>query len=75
MDVAELQRHRIEEIDPEFLTRFPIARVAMVYEFGSLDEAEAAKATLLAAAFTAGEPARVMRMEWNGRQRVLAIRM
>jgi hypothetical protein len=73
MDPAEMQRHLIDAVDPEFLTRFPIARLAQIYEFDNQVDADAARALLLSVAFIAGERVRVQRIEWNGRQRVLAI--
>jgi hypothetical protein len=73
MDPTEMQQHRIENPELEFLSRFPDARNAVIYEFASESEAEAAKVTLLAATLSAGQRARVTRVPWKERQRVLAI--
>jgi hypothetical protein len=54
-------------------SRFPGTRDALVYEFDSERDAEAAKAVLLTTAMAAGRPGCVVRARWRNRQRLLAI--
>lgn len=73
MNPDDLKTKRLAELEVEFLARFPEAHDAAVYEFDTPAEADEAKATLLATALVAGRAARVVRVTWQQRSRLVAL--
>jgi hypothetical protein len=74
LTVEELQQHRVENAEIEFVNKYPEAREAQIYEFEDAVQAEAARVVLLSTAWVAGRTGRVVRLRWQSKHRVLAIR-
>jgi hypothetical protein len=73
VSVEEVQQHRVETPEHEFLDAFPDAREAVIYEFDSEAQAEEANGVLMSAAFVAGKRGRVVRVPWKTKVRLLAV--
>lgn len=74
LSVEEIQEHRLEHPELEFLSKYPEARDAVIYEFDDAVQAEAARIVLISTAFVAAANGRVIKLPWQNKQRVIAIR-